>query len=108
MPRSWRACASSVPAVQLVESRELQHGLQASRVDLIFEGKRDGRDKARIDRFLIALGNRDLRLIGIEDDGASAIADVGDEFQADPGAGKSRNRDGHQAIIDNFLNIAGK
>src|SRR3984957_5684968 len=82
------------PAIQFIQPGELEDGLQAPRVDFIFEPERDGGNESRGDGFLIALWNNNLRQVWIEGDCASGIADFSDEFQSDPGAGKSRNGDG--------------
>ncbi len=47
-----------------------------------------------------------MRKIGIHYHRAAAVADVGDEFQSHPCAGKSREGDRHQAIIDDLLRVS--
>src|SRR3984957_9146408 len=76
----------AVPAIQFIQSGELEDGLQASHVDFIFEPERDRRNQSRVDGFLVAFWNNNLRLVRIEGNGASGIADFSDEFQSDPGA----------------------
>jgi hypothetical protein len=56
---------------------------------------------------LIAVGQPDVRQVGIDFHGAAAVADVGDHFHADPGAGEAREGDGQQAVVDDLLRIAG-
>src|ERR1700722_2007851 len=76
----------AAPAIQFIQSCELEDGLQASHVDFIFEPERDRRNQSRVDGFLVAFWNNNLRLVRIEGNGASGIADFSDEFQSDPGA----------------------
>ena len=55
---------------------------------------------------LIAFRQPDRGLIRIDIHRAAAVADVGDHLHPHPGAGKARQRDRQQAVVDDLLRVA--
>ncbi len=93
--------------VQLIGSGVDERGgeLVAIKPLLLHERHVDDAGAETARRLARSLGDDDRRRFRADIDRAAALGDVGDDFHADPAAGKARHRDAVQAEVDQFLGI---
>ena len=104
-------CAGAVAddAVEAIGARIGERRRQLVIVEpLLLRDRRVDRSRAEAPRRVAwPFGNDDLWRVRSDIDRAAAFGDVGDDFHADPAAGKARHGDAVQPVIEQFLRVRG-